>query len=405
MSSARKSGAASKKQGNAGMPEIPKRGIGILGVLFLVAFGAFQLWRSKRPAASEDALLAAKAPPQAKPQTSNALVPRQSSHPLTYSPNDAASDIANKRLARARHTLEGYKLWARYPPSSRPLSEMPDLQKPHSVQPSTQPLAKSDGKPTSKARVTLSQDRIYLVGDEVAHLRVSCIPAACEVLSATATSATKLDNSAMIGPTPVKFVTDEQGNAVAPLQPANEGFSSYHGGIGIDLKVRVGSEEGFANFQLIYTPAAPARFTGKIREVMEDGSLCLYVEMDVTKAGRYILTGRVNDAEGEGFAYLEFNNLIEAGLREARMCIFGLLVIDQRAKTPFTLRDLEGFLLLEDRDPDRELMSLIEGKVHTTKTYEESAFSNAEWQSEEKTRTIDEFGKDVEKGIDEGGEP
>jgi len=113
----------------------------------------------------------------------------------------------------------------------------------------------------------------------------------------------------------------------------------------------------------------------------------------------------VDGAEGDGFAYLEFNDLIEAGLREARMCIFGLLVIDQRAKTPFTLRDVEGFLLLEDRDPDRELMSLLEGKVYTTKTYEESAFSSAEWQSEEKTRHLEEFGKDVEKGIDEGGEP
>jgi hypothetical protein len=113
----------------------------------------------------------------------------------------------------------------------------------------------------------------------------------------------------------------------------------------------------------------------------------------------------VNDAQGEGFAYLEWNDMMEAGLREAKMCIFGLLIIDQRALSPFVLRDLEGFVLFEDRNPDRELMSVLEGPVYTTKKYDESAFSTAEWESEEKTRHIEEFGKDVEKGIDEGGEP
>jgi hypothetical protein len=56
------------------------------------------------------------------------------------------------------------------------------------------------------------------------------------------------------------------------MQPAKEGFSSYHGGIGIDVKLRIGNEEGIAIFQLIYTPSAPARFSGKFREAMESGS-------------------------------------------------------------------------------------------------------------------------------------
>jgi hypothetical protein len=127
--------------------------------------------------------------------------------------------------------------------------------------------------------------------------------------------------------------------------------------------------------------------------------------MDGTKAGRYVLAARVDDVEGEGFGYLEFNDLLEAGLREARMCVFGLLVLDQKAKTPFTLRDLEGFLLFEDRNPDRELLSLIEGKAYTTKSYPESAFSSAEWESDEKKRHLEQFGQEVEKASDEVGEP
>lgn len=385
------------------------------GALFLalsvLAIGiSLFAWRSRGKTPSEDALLdmSPKKPPSSR--ASNAAprpLPPQKS--VTFSPNDTPQDLADKRLARARHTLEGYKIWARYPPGSRPLSEMPDLQKPHSVQPSTQPLATADGNTTKKARVTLQQDRLYLVGDESAKLHISCGssegPAKCEVVSAMATSANTLDNSMIVGPAPVAFGDDGQGGAVASFAPAKEGFSAHHGAIGIDVNVRVGSEQGTANFQVIYTPSAPARFTGKIREVLEDGSLCLYVQMDVAKAGRYVLAGRVDDAQGDGFAYLEWNDLMETGLREAKMCVFGLLVIDQRAQSPFVLRDLEGFVLFENRNPDRELMSVLEGNVYTTKKYEESAFSSAEWQSDEKTRHIDEFGKNVDKGIDEGGEP
>lgn len=382
----------------------------IATIAFFVILAAFLMWRSNRNTPSEDALLQSKTPPKSAAATdsSNFGPKRAGGKKITFSANDTPQDVAEKRLARARHTLETYKLYARYPPQSRPLSEMPDLQKPHSAQPSTQPMTTKDGV-TKKAIVSLSQDRLYLVGDETAKMQVSCKttdgPARCEVLGAMASSVSTGDKPVGIGPVPANFANDDQGGAVGSFTPAKEGFSSYHGGIGIDVKLRIGSEEGTANFQLIYTPSAPARFTGQIREVLENGSLCLYVQMDVSKAGRYVLAGRVDDAEGDGFAYLEFNDLIETGLKEARMCIFGLLVRDQRAKTPFTLRDLEGYLLFEDRNPDRELMSVLEGKVHTTKVYEESAFSDAEWQSEEKTRHLEEFGKDVEKGIDEGGEP
>jgi hypothetical protein len=55
---------------------------------------------------------------------------------------------------------------------------------------------------------------------------------------------------------------------------------------------------------------------------MGNGALCLCVQMDVAKVGRYVLAGRVDDAEGDGFAYLEFDDLLGTGLKEARMCIF-----------------------------------------------------------------------------------
>ncbi len=309
--------------------------------------------------------------------------------------------IAERRLERARHTLDGYLLGTRYPPGARPLSEKPDLQKPHTVAKRTQPLAREDRKVT-KARVTLEQDRLYLVGDEVARLAVSCAtsegPRQCEVLRAEARVPETMPQAATMPPARVVFADEGTGNTAATLfAPAKEGFGGYHGPIVVTLDLRIDGEEGSAQFNLVYTPAAPARFTGEVREVLENGSLCLYVGVAVDKPGRYIVVGRVDDADGDGFGYLEHNDPLGAGAQEVKMCIFGKLVLDESARSPFVLRDVEGYLLKEDTYPDRELMPAREGPFYTTKAYGESVFSDAEWQSEEKDRHVKEFTKDVKE--------
>ncbi|MRG93475.1 hypothetical protein [Polyangium spumosum] len=376
---------------------------------------------SPRRAPSEDELLAGAPARSANPDPARSLLgdgpkPRFVDPTRTGAGEDGGGstslEIAEKRLARARHTLEGYLQATRYPPGARPLSEKPDLQKPHAVQPSTQPLARPDQKLTD-ARVTLSQDRLYLVGDEAARLAVTCEtsegPARCEVLRAEAKVPASMPQANTLPPAPVVFADDGAGSAAALFAPAKEGFGGYHGPIAIQLDLRIDGEEGAAGFDLVYTPAPPARFTGDVREVLEDGSLCLYVRLAVDKPGRYVVVGRVDDAGGDGFAYLEHNDPLGAGAQEAKMCIFGKLVLDEQAKSPFVLRDVEAFLLKEDTYPDRELVPGRDGPFYTTKAYPESVFSDAEWQSEEKDRHVEEFTKDVKEAEAEvaaaGGDP
>jgi len=387
-------------------PPTRRRGAILLAAL-ATALGLFLLRDRLSPkrAPSEDALLDA-APARTRPSAlspfpfaapSAAALP---AHDDGGEPSKRA--IAEKRLERARHTLEGYLLGTRYPPGSRPLSEQPDLQKPHAVQPSNQPLAREDRKLTD-ARVTLNQDRLYVVGDEVARLSVACAtsegPAHCEVTRAMAHVAESMKNAPAIAPTPVAFAPDPaiEGAVFALFSPSDAGFGGYHGPIGIDLALRVEGEEGGARFDVVYTPAPPARFTGAVREAFDDGSLCLYLGMQVDKPGRYVVVGRVDDADGDGFAYLEHNDMLAAGAVEVKMCIFGKLVLDEQAKSPFVLRDVEGFLLKENTYPDREIVPGRDGPVYTTKAYDASLFSDAEWQSEEKQRHVDEFTKDVEE--------
>jgi hypothetical protein len=59
------------------------------------------------------------------------------------------------------------------------------------------------------------------------------------------------------------------------------------------------------------------------------------------------------------------------------------------------LRDVDGYLLKENTDPDRALMPRIEGKAYVGKPHPLKAFSDAEWQGEERSRYLAEFGKDL----------
>ncbi len=315
-------------------------------------------------------------------------------------PPPETRELWAQRLERAQHTLSSYLAGARYPPESRPLSEHPDQVHPHYVGPLSLPLARKDGKLTN-AKVTLRQDRMYLVGDERATLSIRCDdgdgPATCAVSSAGVIVPPDVKGASDHPPTPITFREGEGGALVAVFQPSTQGFGGYRGPLRIELALTVNGETGGASFDIFYTPAAPATFTGRVSEALRNGSLELDVEIVVDEPGRYVITARADDAEGKSFAYLSENEEFPAGKQEVRLRLFGKLIRDESARAPFHLRDLEGYRLLEDTYPDRNLMSGRDGVIYTTKTYTLRDFSDAEWESEEKARHVKEFAKDVDE--------
>lgn len=328
--------------------------------------------------------------------------PREANAPGGEGTEGAESkEIQAKRAQRARHVLDNYKAWAKYPPSSRPMDEHPDQIHPHYVASSHQPISRP-GQKLSDAKVRLSQDRLYLVGDEQAELRMACEtsegPAPCAISSSKAVVPSHYAHPQGISPqSDVIFSAGEPGSpAIAVFQPSAQGFSGYSGPIQIQITLSVEGERGWASFELMYTPDAPAVFLGQYRESLEEGSLHIYAGIEVRRAGRYIIAARVDDAEGKSFAYLQFNDEIGEGKQELKLTIFGKLIRDLGARSPFRLRDIEGYLLKENTYPDRDLIAGIDGLAYTTKTYALRDFSDDEWQSEEKERHLKEFQKDVD---------
>jgi hypothetical protein len=87
--------------------------------------------------------------------------------------------------------------------------------------------------------------------------------------------------------------------------------------------------------------------------------------------------------------------VLGTGAHEVPLKVFGKLMRDDAPAVPLTLRDVEGYLLKENADPDRALMPRLEGSVYVSKQYQLDSFSDAEWQSEQKSRYLKEFSKDL----------
>lgn len=400
---------------------------GLYGVLPLGLGLLYLLWGVFSPDAGANlpSDVARDAPP-ARPEASDLRSPSSGAPTVGLPPAEQGTQsLAQARLVQAQELLNNYRQSTRYPPESRPAHEHDDQLYPGQELERRLPLEPEVAEEGVVLRV--SQDRLFLVGDERAVLSVRCEtgrgePVPCKVVGATASAPSAppaLDAQSEQAPkpvppphvppqnVPVPFTPDpgdtRAGNAyVASFQPSSRGFANYSGPLQVVALVSAGSAErgtveAAADFDLQYTSTPPALFTGKVREVLENGSLSLYVGLKVLKPGRYVLAARLDDARGYPLAYLSFNEVLAVGTQQVKFVVFGKLIRDVQGVSPFRLRDLDGFLLKENVDPDRELIPALVGTVHTTQTYALEQFSDDEWQSEEKDRYIREFTKDVEE--------
>ena len=185
------------------------------------------------------------------------------------------------------------------------------------------------------------------------------------------------------------------GTFTARLDPAAEGFGNFAGLICTELVVQSGDQQGYVAFDVVYAPQAPATWTGSAHDAMRDGSLDFILGVDVDQPGRYVITGRVDDAEGRPLALVTFNDELGKGARQVPLRVYGRLVRDLKPAMPLKLHDVEGFLLKPDAYPDRALMASFDGPVATSRRYAPAQFSDALFSSDETQRYLAEYGKDV----------
>lgn len=348
--------------------------------------------------------------PEGSPGSMRADMPRGTPAAMGAPASPEPRELWRHRLERAEQTLQRYREATRYPPESRPIEEHPDRIHPGAPIARELPINKRSRDEGGGVHLQLEQERLNVVGDEAVRLSVACVDRTgatqrCRILSAVAAVAPYLDEAAVHPEVPIRFEDDGRGgDAVAndwvfstSFQPERQGFARFHGIIRVTVQLTLGDEQGAPFFDLLYTPSPPAELTGAVRESLEGGALALHVAVQVRRAGRYVVEARVDDAMGQPFALVTFNDELAEGVREIPLRVFGKLLRDRRPPQPLRLRDVEGFLLKEDADPDREVMRPYRGVMHVARAYPEHAFSDSEWQSEERDRYLAELTRDVEE--------
>ncbi|GGC70539.1 choice-of-anchor X domain-containing protein [Undibacterium terreum] len=314
-----------------------------------------------------------------------------------------------KQLELADHSLCSYKNTTKYPNNSRSIKEHPDQVYPNQPVLENNAMRKQGGGSDATIQIQTSQSRVYLAAGESAAFSIHAVDSQGQAKPLFVTRAVArgitFQGSRETPQIVLPFADDgNNGDAAAGdgvssgvLSPALTGFANFNGTIRTEVQYNVGDRSGVVLFDVIYSPETPAVWSGSIREAVENGSLNFYMKAQVTTPGRYVVTGRVDDAKGRPFALVNFNDLLPQGGSEVRLTVYGKLLRDEQPVLPLTLRDVDGYLLKENTDPDRALMPRIAGTAYVSKSYPLKVFSEAEWQSEERSRYLNEFGKDVER--------
>jgi len=295
------------------------------------------------------------------------------------------------------HTYCSYLQNSQYPHESRPAGHNPDQLYPNRPLLEANPMRGEGGASDPGVVLQTAQSRVYLAAGETVMLSLRAVNASGGPLPLVVTRALAQGMS-YGGQRPAPRVTldfvEQDGAWAAALTPSQGALGAFHGTIRTEVRYSAGGRAGFVLFDVLYSPTLPAAWSGQVRESRADGSLGFQLGLDVRQPGRYVVSGRVDDANGRPFALATFNDVLGAGAQQVRLSVFGKLLHDGAPALPLALRDVDGYLLRENADPDRLLLPRLEGKVAASTARSLDGISNAEWQSEERSRYLAEYARD-----------
>lgn len=405
------------------MPQNRWRWLAAAAVVILAAGTGWWLLASpgdaERPAAGAQWVSSADAASLAAPQASAGGVGGAGGGAGPFSATGLAARqqqlaLWQQRYDRAEQVYNSYRDATRYPHDSRPLSEHMDQARPFDPVAEDKVLRDPSGKAVDGVRLRTTQERVFLSGAESVKFTIAAVDKsgnAVQLVVNRASAQSIPDTTALIAiiQANVPFADDGQnadaqagdGQYSARLTPATQGFARQAGTIRVLAEVTANGQPGVAQFDVVYSPTVPATWAGSVREVLERGSLNFYVKVNVQVPGRYVVSGRVFDANGAPFALVQFNDLLPAGVGEFKLQVFGALILDRQPAFPLRLVDVDGFLLQPDTFPDRSMLARQSGVVHVSRRYGMESFSAAEWTSEERARYLSEYGRDMQEALNQ----
>ncbi|MEF9930278.1 MAG: hypothetical protein RR804_20855, partial [Massilia sp.] len=299
-----------------------------------------------------------------------------------------------------QHTYCSYLQHTRYPHASRPAAQHPDQLYPNQPVRESNPMRIDGGDNDPGVLVQTAQSRVYLAAGETVEFSLRAVDAHGAALPLVVTRAL-VQGMGATGSRPAPRVTpafsqDDDGHWRATFAPQAGALAGFHGTIRSEVRFSVNGRAGVVLFDVIYSHELPAIWTGVPREAIGPDALEFTLPLDVRLAGRYVVSGRIDDALGRPFALASFNELLGQGMQAVALRVHGKLLhdADPAPPLPLVLRDVEGYLLRENTDPDRLLLARREGPVLVSRTLSLAGVPDHVWQSEERSRYLAEYAKD-----------
>jgi hypothetical protein len=294
--------------------------------------------------------------------------------------------------------LTAYRKANAYPPGSRPLSnEHTDLLRPNRRHESFRPTDADDG-----TSFLFTADRYFVFADETLTSTLEVRHGgAVQPVQITAALVAVLDRKTNPQPISIQY-SEHNGVWSAQLAPATLHLTGQ-AAIGMYIEFDAGHGRQRAHYDFQYTPAAgiPARFTGRFRDAVVDGSLVIAANLDVTAPGHYVLDCNLYDASGAPVAWTHWKGDLTAGNRDADLMFFGKVIVDAKARGPFHIGQLRGARFTPGNDPDLEQIAPYDG-TYQTKPYATSDFSDTEYDSPQKQRMLQFLADQQAKGVHRG---
>ncbi|MBR56968.1 MAG: hypothetical protein CMH54_02800 [Myxococcales bacterium] len=157
-------------------------------------------------------------------------------------------------------------------------------------------------------------------------------------------------------------------------------------------------KEGMSMFRFSYYQKAPMEFTGRFRETIEEGSLVVYAGVKIQQPGWYKLRSLLFDATGAPVAQSMIDEEFDTNVDEVRFVFFGRVLRQHKVGGPYTVGRVDGYLFEPGVPPPRpQVRAIVDG--YETRTYEPTAFSDAEWDSPAKQRRLDLLREVRSKGL------
>lgn len=145
----------------------------------------------------------------------------------------------------------------------------------------------------------------------------------------------------------------------------------------------------------------PARFTGDFSDAVEEGSVAVYVGLDVDVPGYYHVDANLWSADGEPVGWAKWTGDLEAGPQQARLLFFGRVITDSESEPPWRVEQIRGFRYAEDRTPAVQPLMPFEGFYTVQSTFADG-ISDAEWEDPQREARLAELDRIESLG---GGNP